>query len=171
MLSFLGLLGRSTHCAAPLPPGLFQGELKLPFPCCQCLGHRESGVGDFSKKRPGAGAWLAVCSEQEGLACSWAARSVFYFEPLFPKVLLKPASLVPEPLVYWGAVSLCLDNPFSLKLCWHLSQRLPPQRPRPLPPRSQAIPGCAAQRICCGSPCWAEGYMERQEAQLGGKCH
>ena len=38
--------------------------------------------------------------------------------------------------------------------------------------RSQAIPGCTAQRICCGSPHWADGvmgFMERLEAQRDGK--
>lgn len=78
MLSSLDLLGRSTHCAAPLPPGLLQGELKVPFPCCQGLGHRDSGVGDFSKKRPGAGAWLTVCSEQEGFGLALGQLDLFF---------------------------------------------------------------------------------------------
>ena len=72
---------------------------------------------------------------------------------------------------------------FSLSLCWQSSQRLPcqhlrhlPRPPAPPPPvwcaRSQAIPGCTAQRICCGSPHWADGvmgFMERLEAQRDGK--
>ena len=99
-------------------------------------------------------------------------------------MLLKPAPHVLESLVCLGAVSLCLGTLFiSLSLCWQSSQRLPCQhlrhlpRPPAAPPpvwcaRSQAIPGCTAQRICCGSPHWADGVMgfvERLEARRDGK--
>lgn len=57
------------HSPPPPPQGFSKGnKVKVPFPCCQGLGHRDSGVGDFSKKGLGVGAWLAACSEQEGLA-------------------------------------------------------------------------------------------------------
>ncbi|KAJ8793163.1 hypothetical protein J1605_003840 [Eschrichtius robustus] len=52
------------------------------------LGHRDTGVGDFSKRRLGAGAWPVVCSEQEeGLTL------VFILNP-FPKGAAKNLLLV-----------------------------------------------------------------------------
>ena len=61
--------GQAHTLCCPFPPGLLQGGLKVPFPCCQCLGHRDPGGGDFSRRGFGARTWLVTCSEQaEGLA-------------------------------------------------------------------------------------------------------
>lgn len=45
-------------------------------------------------------------------------------EPLFPQVLLKPASRVLEPRVCLGILSLCLDA-LQSKAVWQSSQRSP----------------------------------------------
>lgn len=104
------------------------------------------------------GLWC-VQSRRKAWPCSWAAKSVFYFAPLFTKVLLKPASHVPEMLVCLGVVSVHLDTLCSLTLCWRLSHRLPISTCIISPQGSRLSRVVLPKESAVGAPTELRGFM------------
>lgn len=153
--------GQATHTMLPVPTTASLGGLKVPLPCCQCLGPRDPGGGDFSRRGLGAGTWLAMCSEQEK---AWP-------QTVIPrKVLLKPARHVLELLVCLGTTSLCPDRQESKAV--HQSSRRSPVSicitPSPSPE------GLGHPWLCCPKnllwqPPLTKGVCAGVGARLDGK--